>query len=97
MHEVLFGASKAYVKKQSTAPILSANIPETTNKDLPIGKIKLSNEVQIYSKKSNNEAFRLATIHKGETLSYLSKSGEWYKVNISGRVGYVNGNELELE
>ncbi|MBS4200624.1 serine hydrolase [Bacillus sp. FJAT-49732] len=95
-HVIQYGSSKAFVAKSSTLPVLSTKISGTTSQTQSEGTIKLQNDTQVYSS-SKDTASTLATINKEETIGYLSISGEWYKINIAGRIGYVKIQDLELE
>ncbi|MGG0555681.1 SH3 domain-containing protein [Priestia aryabhattai] len=39
----------------------------------------------------------IGSVTKGQTLSVMSKSGSWYKINYNGRTGYVSSDYQEQQ
>ncbi|MBX9997478.1 SH3 domain-containing protein, partial [Priestia aryabhattai] len=37
----------------------------------------------------------IGSVVKGQTLSVMSKSGSWYKINYNGRTGYVSSDYVQ--
>ena len=51
--------------------------------------------VNLRAKASTNSSV-LATVPKGKNITYLSKSGSWYKVKYGSRTGYVSAKYVKV-
>jgi mannosyl-glycoprotein endo-beta-N-acetylglucosaminidase len=88
-HQVKFGNGFGYIYKGSTSPVDSANI-----KNINPG---LSNRNQYFIPKAQLSVFDnssgslvpFASLNAGMKYPIISVDGDWYQIDVSGRIGYV--------
>ncbi|WP_226529261.1 M14 family metallocarboxypeptidase [Metabacillus niabensis] len=96
-HEVSLGGKVAYVPKQGTIP---SQVSFSNNK---VGSI--SSHKQFITFKVNTAVYdhynsaklNIASINKGVRLPVLKEYSEWYAVDLSGRIGYVQKKNVNAE
>ncbi|GGE56091.1 hypothetical protein GCM10011391_38880 [Pullulanibacillus camelliae] len=94
-HRIQFENGYGYVAKSQTTPA-SGNDLKNINKSYKNTKnlIKILKEATVYDN-SSGSLVPFAVIKKGETYPIVNDYGNWYRVLVSGRVGYVSkGNVL---
>ena len=86
-HKINLGDRYGFVWKAATKPLLS---PEFKNPNEGNGSdlIKLTMKATVYDN-SSGQLVPFATLEKDTTISYISRSGNWYKVSLLGREGYI--------
>ncbi|WP_139892158.1 SH3 domain-containing protein [Bacillus sp. D386] len=89
-YKVKYGSKTGYVNSNylkivpsSTAPATSTSV-YTTTANLNLRKT------------ASTRSVILTTIPKGKTVSYLSKSGSWYKVKYGTKTGYVSSSYIKV-
>ena len=95
-HEIRFGKGYGYVWKGATEPTGASGL-----KNLNKGygnmnqSFKTATNVEVYDN-SLGKLVPFATILKGQEYPYISDYGNWYRVDVSGRIGYVHKNGTHL-
>ena len=77
----------------TTAP-QTTTAPETTTAALA-SKMEATDDGINVREKPNTSAGIIKQLDKGEEVNILSDEGEWYKVDVEGRVGYVSKEFLK--
>ncbi|WP_159461965.1 glycosyl hydrolase family 18 protein [Salirhabdus sp. Marseille-P4669] len=96
-HRIDFGGVYGYVQKNGTKPSESAKITggnkyfEDTNII-----IKTKENVTVYDN-SSGKLVPFATLLRGGEFPIVSDYGNWYRIVLSGKVGYVHKNEVEVD
>lgn len=88
-NEVQIGSGKAYIKKKATKPLFRAVIANPAENLEDAESIVLSHEVLVYSNPSENAAYSLGKLLKGQEINYHSLENGWYVINFLGRKGYL--------
>ena len=85
--------SKEYVKKKSSNIVTTSNI--SVNKTGTTGKVvNISSCLNIRSGAGTGHSI-VGTLHNGESVNILEKSGDWYHINHNGVTGYVSAQYLQ--
>ena len=85
--------SKEYVKKKSSNIVTTSNI--SVNKAGTTGKVvNISSCLNIRSGAGTGHSI-VGTLHNGESVNILEKSGDWYHINHNGVTGYVSAQYLQ--
>jgi mannosyl-glycoprotein endo-beta-N-acetylglucosaminidase len=89
-HEVKYGKSVGYVWKEATRPPFSIDLKNENN-----GLYKPTDrsfmamvDVPVYDN-SSGSLVHFATIKEKQSYPIISEEGNWIKVDIAGRIGYV--------
>ena len=95
-HEISFGNRKGYVWKASTVPSDGKSIRNLNQGDTPGSRTFTAKQnLTVYDNTSGTlEPF--ATIGKGQQHPIVSDYGNWYRVDVSGRIGYVHKGGVEV-
>src|SRR5699024_3277778 len=74
-------------------PIVSFNQSKVT---IPIGKeIEVTaNELNVREKPTRNSN-KVTKIKKGSRYTVLAESNGWYKINVNGKIGWINGEYVK--
>ncbi|CAM3955862.1 serine hydrolase [Mesobacillus thioparans] len=96
-YQIEFGGEKAYVEKTSVtvypqAPSGGFTLSEVKEK----GIVTVNNTTPFRSKAAPNGK-PIATVYKGSSLSFYKTSGDYYKVLLGKRSGYIHKNAVKLE
>lgn len=88
-HEVRTGKQTGYVWKKATKPLLSSSYKNGFNQ-----KAESENWVEVTSKltvydNSSGELMPFAVLEKGVRAPFYDKMGNWYKISVFGRMGWV--------
>ncbi|MRG85089.1 S8 family peptidase [Salinibacillus xinjiangensis] len=96
-HRIQYGDIYGYVYKSSTYPVESPKIAnENQNYKNSTKKFVTNSTTPVYDNTSGSlEQF--AVIEKGTSYPIVSDYGNWYRIIISDRVGYVHKNNVELD
>ncbi|WP_456277592.1 M14 family zinc carboxypeptidase [Bacillus sp. AK128] len=99
-HKVKVNNLTGYVTKEGTVPSDGTSIG---NGDLPNGQktksISIITHVSVYDN-SSGSLVPFATLGEGTVYKYYNKSGNWYIVEVGGRLGYIYKSgvrELQVE
>ncbi|MBO1511763.1 M14 family metallocarboxypeptidase [Metabacillus bambusae] len=94
-HEIEYGNGVAYIRKQFTSP----STIKIVNKSAGEVNTKTSFKTKINSAVYHNDSGKLvpfASINANETYPIVSDYGTWYKIKISGRVGYISKEHVTV-
>lgn len=89
-HQVRFGSGYGYVYVPSTAPASGSdikNIYVSSNSNTGKQVVTLK-EISVFDN-SSGTLLPFASLHGGKSYSIISETGNWYTVNIAGRLGYI--------
>ena len=94
---VSFNGYTGYVLKQSTTRSSSSAIKNeyTSMEKTIIGEMKLKEETEVYDN-SSGSLVSFSTLPAGSQYSIIGHSGDWYKVELARRVGYIHKSRVEL-
>jgi uncharacterized protein YgiM (DUF1202 family) len=88
--------SSSYLKATSTAakPTNGTGTPSTVAKPQQEVNYQATANLNLRSSSSTKGSI-LTTIPKGKSVTYISKSGSWFKVKYSGKTGWVSSSYLK--
>lgn len=93
-HRIQFGDIYGYVKKSATIPA-DGKLIKNINKNYKNSKEKfITNKNAIIYDNSSGQLEPFAEIKKGKQFPIVSDYGNWYRVLVTGRVGYINKNDV---
>lgn len=94
-HEVKFGNHYGYVSKNGTSPATAQSIRNQNDKmnNSNLNVTMLRNSI-VYDNTSGS-LVRFATLEEGLTYPVISEYGNWYRIDVAGRIGYVSKNNVE--
>ncbi|WP_111645036.1 SH3 domain-containing protein [Paranoxybacillus vitaminiphilus] len=87
-HQIQFGNKYAYVWKGSTVPSDGSSAMKLNNQRNQDTTFTATADLPVYDN-STGSLVHIATIQKGQSYPIIESSGNWYKIAISGRIGYV--------
>ncbi|WP_200894703.1 M14 family metallopeptidase, partial [Bacillus alveayuensis] len=94
-HEVQVGDKIGYVWKAATKPILFPTYKNhhkgTVNSSY---QLEVTADATVYDNTSG-KLVPIATLLKGAVYPYYEKMGNWYKVSVLGRDGYIYGSAVK--
>lgn len=90
--KLALGVSSVAVLGGVVAPLLTA--PQAV--EASTATYKTTTDLNMRSGASVNYKV-VKTLKKGTKVTYVSKSGDWFKINADGKVGYVNSKYLVKE
>ena len=95
-HTIQFEGGYGYVKKSQTVPDGGKSIDNlNTNYQNTTTKIKVLKNAVVYDNASG-KLVPFATIQKGEQYPIVTGNyTSWYRVLVSGRVGYINKSDVQ--
>jgi SH3-like domain-containing protein len=88
-HQMKFGNGYGYVWKAATEPSTGVTIHKPSTKSNSKAQFKTTTEAVIYDN-SSGQLVPFAKIHQNVTYPIVQNFGNWYEINISGRVGYIH-------
>lgn len=94
-HTIKFGEGYGYVLKASTNPSSGSTIKNRNTRSNTQESIIAIKDIQVYDN-SSGALVPFATINKGTTYQIIGKSGSWYQIDVSGRLGYVHSSGIKL-
>ncbi|REJ26515.1 MAG: hypothetical protein C6W54_01315 [Bacillaceae bacterium] len=92
-HEIQFGLSKGYVYKFSTVPLSHPNFQISSLKNN--GKITILRDAVVYDN-SNKTLVPIVTLLKNIEYPIEGVYGNWVKIHIANRVGYVHKSDVKV-
>lgn len=87
-HRIRLGDQDGYIWKEATSPSSRSQIPNLTNA-IAVRTIFTADQAVTVYDNSSGSLKAMGTINKGERIAALSVSGNWVKMNYSGREGYI--------
>ncbi|AXI39000.1 hypothetical protein CX649_04730 [Bacillaceae bacterium ZC4] len=89
-HLVKVGDKYGYVWKQSTKPTTSTNITNLNNGQVSNSRaFKALQDVKVIDTSTSSRK-TFAVLNKGVVYPVIQEYENWYKVDVMGRIGYVN-------
>lgn len=94
--QIDFGGYDAYIVKGNVSPIASANYINGNKKyKNSSSKITMKVDAPVYDN-TTGELVKFAVIKEGQNYPVISLSGNWYLVDIDGRLGYIHNAQAKL-
>lgn len=93
-HKVKFGDIYGYVHKSGTAPATNNAKNLNANNKNSGQYITIGNTSPVYDN-SSGTIVKFASIQKGVTYPLISHSGNWFTVDIAGRIGHIYKNNVK--
>lgn len=87
-HQIKFGNGYAYVLKSSTGPSTGSSIKNLNGSTSTATLFKGIEQLPVYDNTSG-ELVKFATINSNINYPIISEFGNWVKIDIGGRAGYV--------
>ncbi|MED1602992.1 S8 family peptidase [Alkalihalophilus marmarensis] len=96
-HEIKFGNGKGYVSKAATQPANSTTLRNENTKSLASSSktFKPLQDAIVYDN-STGALVPFAILLKGKEYPIISDYGSWWRVDVSGRIGYVRKSTVQL-
>jgi hypothetical protein len=94
-HVVSVAGKKAFVWKEATVPVTGSKFMNGST-DNQKNRFELVLDVTVYDN-SSGSLTPIAKLTKGSSYSYVGRMGNWYKVIVSGREGYIHKDGVKLE
>lgn len=97
-HRIQFGEGYGYVWKEGTHPVIKPSLPNENNGRYKSGKqaVIAQQNVDVHSQPSNNSKV-LATILKDNLYPIISAEGDWFRLEISGLIGYLHKSNVSVQ
>ncbi|MDC3411968.1 S8 family peptidase [Aquibacillus sp. 3ASR75-11] len=96
-HRIQFGKYYGYVLKSSTSPVSKPNLKSLNTGYKQTSKLfTTAQDVTVYDNTSGS-LVPFATISKGKTYPIVSDYGNWWRVDASGRIGYVQKSQVRQQ
>ncbi|MFV8826377.1 alginate lyase family protein [Alkalihalobacterium sp. APHAB7] len=94
-HQIEFGNSVGYVRKSDTIPATKSGLRNENTTFTNSGeRINIPQNIEVYDNSTGN-LIPFATIYAGKNYPVVGEFGSnWYRVLVSGRVGFVRVNDL---
>ncbi|MBM7661606.1 nicotinamide riboside kinase [Bacillus mesophilus] len=93
-HQIKFGDGIGYVKAEYTIP---ANGSQIKNKNVSYSNsgyhFKPKLNIAVYDT-SSGSSIQFASIYEGVTYPLIADIGDWYRVDIAGRIGFVRERDV---
>ncbi|OCA84656.1 SH3 domain-containing protein [Bacillus sp. FJAT-27986] len=89
-YKVKYGSKTGYVNSSYLKIVSSSTTPATST------SVYTTTANLNLRKTASTRSVILTTIPKGKTVSYLSKSGSWYKVKYGTKTGYVSSSYIKV-
>ncbi len=87
-HRIKYGEEFGFVWKQGTRPSDGNQISNRNNKKPTKTQFITSQEVTVYENK-NGQLLAFSVISPNAVLTVLEDYGDWYQVDVAGRLGFV--------
>ncbi|WP_456273207.1 M14 family zinc carboxypeptidase [Bacillus sp. AK031] len=91
-HIIDVAGTTMYVWKKATNPAAD-NIPDGSAGSR---KLTLELDATVYDN-STGSLVPITVLNKNHSFTYIEKLGNWYKVNIAGRMGYIHKDAVQLD
>ncbi|MGG3682488.1 M14 family zinc carboxypeptidase [Aeribacillus composti] len=94
-HEIQFGSKKGYIHKLSTVPAIKFGQKKVGQSKTNIGTFVALKNAVIYDN-SGKKLVPFATISKNIEYPIEAPYGNWVKIHIANRVGYVHKSDVKV-
>ncbi|WP_163539691.1 SH3 domain-containing protein [Gracilibacillus sp. YIM 98692] len=92
-HQLEFGDRNAYVWKADTKP---SSAPPNRSDDPSYQRDKLTfSQTAIVQDNSSGSLKAFAKMDKGQVYPYIRRVGNWYEIDLGGRIGYIYHTAVE--
>ena len=88
-HKIKFGNGFAFIWKNATKPVSGKGLSNENKSTEVSGLHFVALEPLTVYDNSSGKLVPFASINNGTQYPIISENGDWYKIDISGRVGYV--------
>lgn len=93
--KVMYGNQVGYVWKLGTEPIIKKSYTNDDNaSEAEIGTLEIIKKVDVYDNTSG-KLVPFIQLDADQKYPYYKKMGDWYKINVLGREGYVYSNAVK--
>ncbi|MCA1031413.1 hypothetical protein LCL95_10295 [Bacillus timonensis] len=92
-HQIQFGTEYGYVWKADTEPSNGSSIQNLDQNSIVIGSIKTTKDLSVFDNTSGS-LVAFATLKEGISYPIIAQTGNWYKVVVAGRYGYIYGGDV---
>jgi len=93
-HKIQFGDFYGYVKKSSTRPAKGNEIKNENKGYTNSSEYIITDKDTVVYDNTTGELAPYAVIDKGQKYPIVSDYGNWYRILVSDRVGYIRKNEV---
>jgi uncharacterized protein YgiM (DUF1202 family) len=92
--EIQYGSETAFIWKEAAKPVSREQLQAPVNSGRSSLKFEAASEAVVYDN-SSGELIPFAKLDKGTQYPYLSQTGNWLKVELAGRTGYVYADSVK--
>lgn len=92
-HQIKIGNQYAFIWKKATSPMLNRSFSNPVGNNDSQELFKTTTTVDVYDN-SSGSLHSMGTIGKNNAISVISVTGNWLKVDYSGRLGYIYKSTL---
>jgi murein tripeptide amidase MpaA/translation initiation factor 2 beta subunit (eIF-2beta)/eIF-5 len=95
-HQIKFGDITGFVKEKYTIPILDSSEINNLNENYSdsINKVMPNKNIAVYDN-SSGKLKQYASIYEGMKYPIISDIGDWFRIDLSGRVGYIRESDVK--
>ncbi|PMC36605.1 hypothetical protein CJ195_14310 [Bacillus sp. UMB0899] len=93
-HKIQIGDDIGFVYKEKTMPIRTIQKPMSVSKSTL--RFKTVQQGNVYDN-SSNELTLIANLNPNQAFSSISWYGDWLKIDIAGRIGFIHKNNIKLQ
>lgn len=94
-HKIRFGNEAAFVLKQSTAPANKAEIPNLNSTIDTNRTVTTTKKTEVFDN-SSGSLIKFAEVNEQISYPIVGQMGNWYKINIAGRLGYIHEGNVTV-
>jgi mannosyl-glycoprotein endo-beta-N-acetylglucosaminidase len=94
-HQIKYGKGYGFVWKASTEPSSGSSIKNLNTLSPSSSTFKAIADLPVYDN-SSGSLVRFAIIQKGTEYPILKDYGNWYTVDVAGRIGYVHKSGVKI-
>lgn len=94
-HRIRFGNEAAFVLKQSTMPAIKAEIPNLNPAADTNKTVTTINKTEVFDN-SSGSLMKFAEVKEHISYPIVGQMGNWYKINIAGRLGYIHADNVQV-
>ncbi|MBU8881152.1 polysaccharide deacetylase family protein [Bacillus sp. FJAT-29790] len=95
-YEINYADRTAYIPRTTVKEVLDTPIVNENKYYMPLGDlIQLSTNATVYDN-SSGTLQPFATVFKNTIFPILSRYGNWYKIDIGGRIGFIHKNSTVM-
>ncbi|WP_337019348.1 SH3 domain-containing protein [Oceanobacillus massiliensis] len=88
-HVINYAGGEGYIWKEATRPSSAGKIPNLNKSKNSSENVLLEIKGTIYDN-SNGKLNSFANVYAGEVYPFINKAGDWFIVDLGGRIGYLH-------